>query len=133
MKIAALHRWPRGTKSAIALQLKLAPQVRLLPIRPDVRILAGADVAFSRDGADVIAGVVVWDVQSQAILEQRIARVPCRFPYVPGLLSFREVPGIVAAFRKLRAMPDVVLCDGQGLAHPRRIGLTCHIGTMLTK
>ena len=131
MKIAALHRWPRSTKSAIALQLKLAPRVRLVPIRPDVRILAGTDVAFSRDRGDVIAGVVVWDLQTQAILEQRVARVPCRFPYVPGLLSFREVPGVIAAFRKLRTVPDVVLCDGQGLAHPRRIGLTCHIGLWL--
>ena len=131
MKIGALHRWPRSTKSAIALQLKLAPQVRLLPIRSDVRILAGADVAFSRDGADVIAGVVVWDLQTHAVMEQHIARVPCRFPYVPGLLSFREVPGVVAAFRKLRTLPDAVLCDGQGLAHPRRIGLTCHIGLWL--
>lgn len=131
MRIRALHRWPRSPRAAIALQQRLAPQVRLEPVRADVRVLAGADVAFSPHGKHVIAGVVVWDLQTREIVEQRTARVPCRFPYVPGLLSFREVPGVVAAFRKLRTVPDVVLCDGQGLAHPRRIGLTCHIGLWL--
>ena len=131
MRIRPLHRWPSTPRAAIALQLEFAPQVQLRPIAGDVRTLAGADVAFSRDGADVIAGVVVWDLETQVVLEQRVARVPCRFPYVPGLLSFREVPGVVAAFRKLRTVPEVVLCDGQGLAHPRRIGLTCHIGLWL--
>ena len=131
MQIRSLHRWPRTPKSAIVLQLQLAPRVQFRPIAADVRVLAGADVAFSRDGADVIAGVVVWDLETQAVLEQRVACVPCRFPYVPGLLSFREVPGVIAAFRKLRTVPEVVLCDGQGLAHPRRIGLTCHIGLWL--
>jgi deoxyribonuclease V len=128
MRIRSLHRWPRTPRSAIVLQLQLAPRVQLCPIADDVRILAGTDVAFSPDGADVIAGVVVWDLETQAVLEQRVARVPCRFPYVPGLLSFREVPGVVAAFRKLRTLPEVVLCDGQGLAHPRRIGIASHLG-----
>lgn len=131
MTVHPLHRWPRSTRAAIALQRELAPRVCLKPIPSDVRILAGADVAFSRDGADVIAGVVVWDLETQAVLEQRVARVPCRFPYIPGLLSFREVPGVVAAFRKLHTVPEVALCDGQGLAHPRRVGLTCHIGLWL--
>lgn len=131
MRIATLHAWPRSPRAAIALQERLAPQVRLEPVRADVHVLAGADVAFSPDGKNVIAGVVVWDLQTREVMEQRTARVPCRFPYVPGLLSFREVPGVVAAFRKLRTVPEVVLCDGQGLAHPRRIGLTCHIGLWL--
>jgi len=131
MRIRALQRWPRSPRAAVVLQQRLAPQVRLEPVAADVHVLAGADVAFSPDGQHVIAGVVVWDLQTREILEQRTARVPCRFPYVPGLLSFREVPGVVAAFRKLHTVPEVVLCDGQGLAHPRRIGLTCHIGLWL--
>ena len=131
MKVTTLHRWPRTTKRAIELQRQLAPLVRQEPVAGEARLLAGADVAFSLDGSQVIAGVVVWDLTEQALVEQRTARVACTFPYVPGLLSFRELPGVLAAFRKLRTLPDVVLCDAQGLAHPRRLGLACHLGLWL--
>lgn len=171
MKIATLHRWPRDPRAAIALQRRLAARVRLEPIPCGVRIVAGADVAFSRDGADVIAGVVVCELSEDVrfgartlhqtagagpgrhtscgtgfqpvisagtgpgryigVVERRTARVACRFPYVPGLLSFRELPGVLAAFRKLTVVPEAVLCDGQGLAHPRRFGLACHLGLWL--
>ncbi len=131
MKIDTLHRWTRDPGAAIALQRRLAPQVRPRPVPSNARIVAGADVAFSRDGEKVIAGVVVWNLEDEVVIERRTARVPCRFPYVPGLLSFRELPGVVAAFRKLRATPEVVLCDAQGLAHPRRLGLACHLGLWL--
>ena len=131
MRIQSLHNWPRVPKAAIALQRELAGQVVLRPVAAGVRVFAGADVTFSRDGRDVIAGIVVWDADSQAIVEERTARVACNFPYVPGLLSFRELPGVLAALRKLRTTPDVVLCDGQGLAHPRRFGLACHLGLWL--
>jgi deoxyribonuclease V len=95
--------------------------------------VAGADVAFSPDGSQVIAGVVVWDSATRTVVEQKLARVVCRFPYIPGLLSFREMPAVLAAFRKLRTEPQVVLCDGQGLAHPRRVGLACHLGLWLER
>ena len=131
MKIASLHRWPSTPKAAIELQRKLAPRVRLQPVPGDVRCFAGADVAFSRDGKQVIAGVVLWDARKEAVVEQRTARVPCTLPYIPGLLSFRELPGVLAAFRNLKTQPDVVLCDAQGLAHPRRLGLACHLGLWL--
>lgn len=131
MRIGSLHRWPQDAAAAIALQRRLAPRVRLQPVRGVVRLFAGADAAFSRDGAEVIAGVVVWDVAEQTVREQRTARVRCTFPYVPGLLSFRELPGILAAFRRLRIRPNVVLCDAQGLAHPRGLGLACHLGLWL--
>ena len=131
MNIPKLHTWPRTARSAIALQKKLAPLIRLWPIPPDVRLVAGADAAFSRDGRDVIAGVVVWDLAESKVLEQRTARVPCRFPYIPGLLTFRELPGLLAAFRKLRTRPEVVLYDGHGLAHPRRMGISCALGLWL--
>jgi deoxyribonuclease V len=131
MMFPALHRWPDTTRAAIALQQRLAPQVRLEPLARELRLLAGADVAFSADGQDVIAGVVVWDWHTRALVEQCVVRARCRFPYVPGLLSFRELPGVLAAFRRLRTRPDAVLCDGQGLAHPRRLGLACHLGLWL--
>ncbi|HUU95262.1 MAG TPA: endonuclease V, partial [Phycisphaerae bacterium] len=119
MKIKPLHTWPRTPEAAIELQQKLAARVRLCPLAADARVVAGADVAFSPDGSQVIAGVVVWDLATRTVIERKLARVVCRFPYIPGLLSFREMPAVLAAFRKLRTEPQVVLCDGQGLAHPR--------------
>ncbi len=131
MKIMRLHRWPRDAQAAIRLQRRLAPQVRLVPLERGPQILAGADAAVSPDGQEVIGGVVVWDCRRQAMLEQRVARVPCQFPYIPGLLSFRELPGLLAALRKLRSTPGAVLCDAHGLAHPRGLGLSCHLGLWL--
>jgi deoxyribonuclease V len=131
MTIDTLHRWPTAPKAAVALQRRLAPRVRLAPVPRGVRLFGGADVAFSADGTRVIAGVVLWDVKEAAVVEQQVIRAPCRFPYVPGLLSFRELPSLLAALRKLRTSPQVVLCDAQGLAHPRRFGLACHLGLWL--
>jgi len=131
MRITPLHAWPRSVAAAIALQQRLAPRVRLRPVTERIRLFAGVDVAFSADGTRVIAGVVVWDAGTQTVVEQRTAAAPCRFPYVPGLLSFRELPAALAALRKLRAPPDAVLCDAQGFAHPRRCGLACHLGLWL--
>jgi deoxyribonuclease V len=131
MRIPLLHRWPRSPRAAVALQRELAPRVCLTPIAGLPVLIAGADVAFSREGRDAIAGVVLWDREEQVVVETRVARVRCGFPCVPGLLSFRELPGVLAAFRKLRNEPDAVLCDTQGLAHPRRFGLACHLGLWL--
>jgi deoxyribonuclease V len=128
MKFATLHRWPRDTDAAITLQERLAPRVRLQPIPPRVRLIAGADATFTPDGRSVLAAVVLWDLKTGALVTSSTAAQPCHFPYVPGLLSFRELPCILAAFRKLRTQPDAVLYDGQGLAHPRRVGIASHLG-----
>lgn len=133
MRLASLHRWPRRTASAIELQRALAGRVRLEPVAGTVRRFAAADVAFSPDGREVIAGVVVWDAGRGEAVEQVVVRRRCGFPYVPGLLSFRELPAVLAALRKLRGGFDVMLCDGQGLAHPRRFGLACHLGLWLDR
>ena len=99
-----------------------------MPLSRSARRIAGADVTVTRDGRSLIAGIVVCDRMSGEILERVSARREAVFPYVPGLLSFREAPAVLAAMRKLRTRPDVVLFDGQGLAHPRRLGLACHVG-----
>ncbi len=95
------------------------------------RLAAGVDLAFSEDQTEALAGVVLWDVSTRKVLEQHVARRPVRFPYVPGLLSFREAPAILSVIRILRREPDVFLLDGHGYAHPRRFGLACHVGLIL--
>ena len=128
-----LHRWNVTPKRAVEIQRDLAPRVISRTRRRTWRWIAGTDLAFSPDGSSCIAGAVIWDMEAKRIVEQRTAMRPVRFPYVPGLLSFREVPALLAALRKLKREPDVVMLDGQGLAHPRRCGLACHVGVLLNR
>jgi deoxyribonuclease V len=123
-----VHRWDVTPHRAIAIQKALAKRVRTRGELRSARLVAGADLAFAADGTNCVAGVVVWDLAEGVVIEQRTAVRPVRFPYVPGLLSFREAPALLAAIRRLKAEPDAFLFDGQGLAHPRRFGLACHVG-----
>lgn len=123
------HRWRVTPGQAREIQLRLAGRVRWAPLAAEPRFVAGVDSAFL-DGT-CIAGVVLWDAQSGEVVEQHVARRPLVFPYVPGLLSFREAPAILAALRKLRRRPDALLVDGHGLAHPRRFGIACHLGVLV--
>ena len=125
------HRWNLTPTEAIELQRELAAQVLETPLKVMPRIVAGADCAFSPDGRMVIAGWVVWDVIHQREIESTTATVEVSFPYVPGLLTFREAPALLAAARKLKVMPDLLMFDGQGRAHPRRIGIASHMGLVL--
>ncbi|GMU20631.1 MAG: endonuclease V [Phycisphaerae bacterium] len=129
----AIHRWSLTPKAAIQLQKRLAPRVRIEPLTGYPRLIAGADLAFSPDGLRCLAGVVVYDLETRAPVEEVVAWCPVRFPYVPGLLSFREIPAVLAAARKLKTEPDLFMFDGQGFAHPRRVGLASHAGLMLGK
>jgi deoxyribonuclease V len=95
------------------------------------RLVAGADVSFDRSSPELHAAVVVLDAESLEVVEVAAVRGRARFPYVPGYLSFREIPPLLEAFAKLEAVPDLVVCDGQGRAHPRRFGLACHLGVLL--
>ena len=122
------HPWSVSPQQAIAIQQRLAFRVRQEPIPARVRLVAGLDAAFSADGRVCIAAAVVWDLIQRRVVERRVATRPLAFPYVPGLLSFREAPALLAALRKLRARPDALMCDGHGFAHPRRFGIACHIG-----
>jgi deoxyribonuclease V len=99
-----------------------------LPIEP--RLIAGLDASFSADGVWCLGAVVVWDRLTRQVVEQRVAAKRARFPYIPGLLSFREAPALLAALRRLRIQPELLMCDGQGRAHPRRFGLACHLGVL---
>lgn len=126
-----LHRWSMTPRAAIALQKRLVDRVKLVPLRRKVRRVAGADMAFSPDAQRCLAGVVVWDLERQEVIEETLAWRTVRFPYVPGLLSFREAPAVLAAVRKLRTTPDAFLFDAHGLAHPRRMGLASHAGLLM--
>jgi deoxyribonuclease V len=122
------HRWNLTPREAIALQQRLRAHVIVTDQLGSVRHVAGTDVGFERDGRVTRAAVAVLSFPALALVDCAIARLPTRFPYVPGLLSFREIPALLAAFDKLQTRPDLILCDGQGVAHPRRCGLASHIG-----
>ena len=130
MKINGDTPWPNQAAAARAIQEQLRHQV----IRRDelcpVRRVAGLDVGFEAGGALTRAAVIVLSFPELQPLDQAVARQPTSFPYVPGLLSFREVPALLAALEGLTVLPDLLLCDGQGLAHPRRFGLACHLGIL---
>lgn len=131
VKIKHLHDWKQTPSEAIALQKALADQIRIEPVRREIRTVAGLDCAFSRDKKRIGAAIVVLTLPKLEIIEQVHAIEPVTFPYVPGLLSFRECPVCLKATGKLKSRPDVFLVDGQGMAHPRRLGLACHLGLFL--
>jgi deoxyribonuclease V len=120
-------------KAAIGLQQRLAGRVCVRKLKKGVGLVAGADLAFSPDGERCLAGVVVYDLGRQAVIEETLAWRTVRFPYVPGLLSFREAPAVLAAIRKLKHEPDVFMFDAHGLAHPRRLGLASHVGLFVDR
>ena len=129
----APHRWAVTPQRAIAIQRRLASLVRPVPLAGTPRFIAGLDAAFSRDDRRCLAAVVVWDMRAQTVVEQHLAVRPLTFLYVPGLLSFREGPAVLGALRKLRTVPDVLIYDGHGFAHPRRFGIACHVGVILNR
>lgn len=124
------HAWDVTPKEAVALQQALRERVETVDRLPAIRRVAGVDVGFEADGRVTRAAVAVLSFPELEPLDQAVARLPTRFPYVPGLLSFRELPAVLAALEGLRTRPDVFLCDGQGLAHPRRFGIACHLGVL---
>ena len=134
MNTRRLHPWNIGLRRAARIQETLRERLRRarpLDSRRCLNLVAGADVSYDR-GSDVIHGaVVLLSFPGMDIIERAGASGRASFPYIPGYLSFREVPILLRAFRKLRRRPDVLLCDGQGIAHPRGFGLACHLGLLL--
>jgi deoxyribonuclease V len=130
MKIQQRHDWDLSPEAAIALQQSLRQQVITTDQLGEVHQVAGIDVGFEDAGATTRAAVVVLSFPGLQIQEQAVARCPTTFPYIPGLLSFREVPAVLSALEKLKTQPDLLLCDGQGTAHPRRFGIACHLGLL---
>jgi deoxyribonuclease V len=133
MEIHRLHSWDLPPAEAVVLQRELAARVVTGPPLKECRLVAGADVSYDRGSSTFYAGVVVLRTDDFAVVEQRAAVAECTFPYVPGLLSFREAPVLLKALARVESEADLVLCDGQGIAHPRRLGLASHIGLWLDR
>ncbi|MGE0384601.1 MAG: deoxyribonuclease V [Gammaproteobacteria bacterium] len=133
LTLAHRHRWAVSPRRAIAIQESLRGRVIARRGPESIATVAGIDVGFEDAGAVTRAAVVVLSFPGLVPLDWALARCPTRFPYVPGLLSFRELPAVLAALRRLRRLPDLLICDGQGLAHPRRFGIACHLGVLLDR
>lgn len=122
------HEWEVDPREAVAIQNRLRREVTLEDDFGPVRRVAGVDVGFEDGGRVTRAAVVVLDPERLEPIDRALIRRPTAFPYVPGLLSFREVPAVLEALDRLEVPPDLILCDGHGTAHPRRIGIACHLG-----
>lgn len=125
------HAWDLTPKQAIARQKELASKIHLQPLPEYFEVLGAADLAYLKSSQQLVAVIVTFAWPSLQLLETVHVVEQARFPYVPGLLSFREIPPLLSAYQLLKLPPDVFLCDGQGLAHPRRLGLASHLGLCL--
>ncbi len=125
------HRWDVTVTEATAIQKALRDSIRLEPLKNGIRTIAGADISFSRFSDLFKACVVVLSYPDLKEVDRSFYEMRVSFPYVPGYLSFREVPALAEAYKKLRVQPDVVVMDGHGTAHPRRLGVATHLGLVL--
>ena len=131
MKFRHLHPWTMDYRAAVAVQERLRERIVLAPPPARPRLVAGADVSYDRGDDRFFAAVVVFSLRPWAIVEESVSTGRVGFPYIPGLLSFREAPVLLRAFRRLRKDPDLVIFDGQGIAHPRGLGVASHLGLIL--
>src|SRR5260370_11016531 len=131
MKVRTLHRWDLTPKEAVALERQLADRVLTDVPVTSCNLIAGADCSYNRFSTTMYAGVVVLRADDLSVVERKGVVGETTFPYVPALFSFRETPIVLQGFANLKHTPDVVICDGQGYAHPRRMGFVCHVGLWL--
>lgn len=125
------HPWDLTIKQAKEIQTHLASQVSLVDdYSKKLRHVAGIDVGFEEAGKITRAAIVVLDYKSLELVDSTIVKIKTTFPYVPGYLSFRELPAVLKAFEGITVKPDIILCDGQGIAHPRRLGIASHLGVL---
>jgi deoxyribonuclease V len=132
LKINQRHSWTLTVEEAIAIQEQLQAEVITVDqLKEPVQYVAGVDMGFEADGTISRAAVAVLSFPDLQLQETSIARRPTSFPYIPGFLSFREIPAVLDALEKIKLTPDIILCDGQGIAHPRRFGIACHLGVIV--
>ena len=133
MDILDLHPWNVTYKEAIEIQKRLRDRVILKGLGKKINYIAGLDVSYAKGADTVWAGAVVLAFPTLAKTEEKWSRKRVPFPYIPGLLSFREIPALIDVLRKLEIEPDLIFCDAQGIAHPRGLGLASHLGVLLNK
>lgn len=126
-----MSKWNLTPKEAVELQKTLREQVRLVPLKKKIKFIAGCDVSMNRFATVGYAGFVVLSYPDLTVVDHSVVKDLIPFPYIPGLLSFREIPMLLKAWRKLKIKPDVVMVDGVGIAHPRRLGIATHLGLEL--
>ncbi len=132
MQIPPTHRWDVTPQEAMQIQTALAARVIEKDELRDIRMVAGVDVGLEgTDNQTMRAAVVVLNFPSLTPADYVIARLPVAFPYVPGLLAFREIPVVLRALEQLKDEPDILIVDGHGRSHPRRMGIACHLGVLL--
>lgn len=130
MRLIHEHPWNVTPKQAIEIQISLRNKVIHQDKLKKVNYVGGVDVGFENDGKITRAAVAVLEYPSLALQEVKIERCETAFPYIPGLLSFRELPAVLRVLDKIKQLPELILCDGQGYAHPRRFGIACHLGVL---
>jgi deoxyribonuclease V len=128
-----LHEWSLTPREAVELQKQLRERVRIVPLKKKIETVAGTDISFNKFEPTVYAGIVVLRLPTLEVIEEVGVVSETQFPYVPGLLSFRETPSVLEAWAKLKTEPDAVMFDGQGLAHPRRVGIASHVGLLIDR
>lgn len=133
MRIINFHSWNVSPQEAIRIQSRIQKEIIPYGKIKTVQLVAGADVAYDQKSQTTYAGVVVLRKTDLAIVETSVATWPISFPYIPGLLSFREAPALLQAFKKVRSEPDVLFVDGHGVSHPRAAGIASHIGLLLNR
>ncbi len=126
-----LHRWDVSPEEAKEIQKKLRSRLDLEQDPVSIEAVAGVDVSYDKGSDGLFAAVVVLGLSGLRVLATAASKAKVSFPYIPGLLSFRESPAVLKAWEKLALFPDCLICDGQGLAHPRRFGIACHLGLLL--
>ena len=137
-KGAAGHSWSVTPKEAIAIQNELRSKVSIAPFAEgngkhidEIKLIAGADVSMNMFSTEGFAGFVVMTYPDMVIVDHAVVKGELKFPYIPGLLSFREIPLLLEAWEKLKTKPDLIVVDGIGIAHPRRLGIASHLGVLL--
>ena len=135
MKTQELHRWDMTYREAVAIQEELRGRLILRDdgLADPLRTVAGADISYDRGSDIFFAAVVLMSYPELTLIEEATFSARVSFPYIPGLLTFREGPPLIAAFAKLNQPPDFIIFDGQGMAHPRGIGLAAHLGLLLDR
>lgn len=123
--------WNLSAKEAISLQKDLSKKVKIQPLKKKINLIGGCDVSMNLFAKDGFAGFVTLSYPTCNKLDESVVKDKINFPYIPGLLSFREIPMLLKAWQKLKTKPDLIVVDGVGIAHPRRIGIATHLGLVL--